>query len=308
VRLPTRMPLRAHRGPDRRRRDLVGANVFVTGAASGIGRATAELLGRRGARLHLTDVDAPGLAEVADRLRACGSTVVLAEPADIADYDAVRALAAEVTAASGAMDAVLNVAGIAIWGTVSAMEHDQWRRLVEVNLMGPIHVLETLVPEMVDAGRGGWVVNVSSAAGIIGMPWHAGYSATKFGLRGISEVLRFDLRQHGIHVCLVCPGGVDTGITETVRIAGVDTASPAFERARARFRRRAVTPEAAAEAIVRGMLRRRYWVYTSADIRLVHAVQRWCPPAYALMMTVLNRGANRALPAVARARRADRAA
>lgn len=292
----------------RRRRDLAGANVFVTGAASGIGRATAELLGRRGARLHLTDVDGPRLAEVAERLSAEGCTVVLAEAADIADYDAVCALAARVTAASGAMDAVLNVAGIAIWGTVSAMEHAQWRRLVDVNLMGPVHVLETLVPEMVDAGRGGWIVNVSSAAGIIGMPWHAGYSATKFGLRGLSEVLRFDLRPHGIHVCLVCPGGVDTGLTETVQIAGVDTTSPAFLRARAHFRRRAVTPEAAADAIVAGMLRRRYWVYTSVDIRLVHALQRWCPPAYVLAMRVLNRGANWALPDVARARRSEAAA
>lgn len=291
----------------RHRRDLAGANVFVTGAASGIGRATAELLGRHGARLHLTDIDGARLAEVADSLRRSGAEVVLAEPADVADYEAVRVLADEVTATSGPMDAVLNVAGIAIWGTISAMEHEQWRQLVDVNLMGPVHVLETLVPPMVDAGRGGWVVNVSSAAGLIGMPWHAGYSATKFGLRGISEVLRFDLRPHGIHVCLVCPGGVDTGLTETVRIAGVDTASPAFERARAHFRRRAVSPDHAAEAIVRGILRRRYWVYTSGDIRLVHAVQRWCPPAYSLLMIVLNRGANRALPAVSRARRREQA-
>lgn len=296
-------PTRRHPGTG-----LAGANVFVTGAASGIGRATAELLGRHGARLHLTDVDATRLAVVADVIRDAGGTVVLAEPADISDYDAVHALAARVTAASGAMDAVLNVAGIAIWGTVSAMEHEQWRRLVDVNLMGPVHVLETLVPLMVDAGRGGWVVNVSSAAGIIGMPWHAGYSATKFGLRGISEVLRFDLRPHGIHVCLVCPGGVDTGLTETVQIAGVDTTSPAFQRARDHFRRRAVTPERAAEAIVRGMLKRRYWVYTSTDIRLAHALQRWCPPAYVVLMRLFNRGANRALPAVGRARRTDVAA
>lgn len=285
--------------------ELDGANVFVTGAAGGIGRALAELLGRHGARLHLTDVDAERLDRVAAGIRRAGHTVVLAEPADVADYDAVRALAARITEVSGPMDVVMNVAGIAIWGTVSGMEHAQWRRLVDVNLMGPVHVLETLVPPMVDGGRGGHVVNVSSAAGLIGMPWHAAYSATKFGLRGISEVLRFDLRPHGIHVSLVCPGGVDTGLTETVRIAGVDTTSEAFQRARDHFRRRAVSPEAAAAAILRGMRRRRYWVYTSADIRLVHAVQRWCPPAYVVLMRVMHRAANRALPAVAEARRAD---
>lgn len=112
--------------------------------------------------------------------------------------------------ASGAMDLVCNVAGVAHWGTISALEHQDWQRIVDVNPMGPVHVLETLVPPMVEAGRGGRVVNVSSAAGIIGMPRHAAYSASKFGLRGVSEVLRFDLARYGIGVSLVCPGGVAT--------------------------------------------------------------------------------------------------
>src|SRR3546814_15838794 len=97
--------------------------------------------------------------------------------------------------------------------------------------MGPIHVIETLVPPMIEAGRGGHLVNVSSAAGIIGMPWHAAYSASKFGIRGFSEVLRFDLRRHGIGVSLVCPGGVDTGLPDTIDIAGIDQATPALPRA-----------------------------------------------------------------------------
>ena len=79
--------------------------------------------------------------------------------------------------------------------------------MIDVNLMGPISVLECFVPPMIEAGRGGHVVNVSSAAGLFGLPWHAAYSASKFGLRGVSEVLRFDLRRHGIGVSLVCPGG-----------------------------------------------------------------------------------------------------
>src|SRR3546814_2885911 len=75
--------------------------------------------------------------------------------------------------------------------------------------MGPIHVMEGFVPPMIAAGHGGHLVNVSSAAGLFGLPWHAAYSASKFGLRGISEVLRFDPARHGIGVSLVCPGGVD---------------------------------------------------------------------------------------------------
>jgi NAD(P)-dependent dehydrogenase (short-subunit alcohol dehydrogenase family) len=289
----------------RRFRDFRGADAFVTGAASGIGRAVAEQLAADGARLHLTDINAGLLDEVVASLRARGAEVVLAEACDVSDYDAVRALAQRVTDLSGPMDLVLNVAGISTWGTISGLEHDDWRRLVDVNLMGPIHVLETLVPAMVEGRRGGHVVNVSSAAGIIGMPWHAAYSASKFGLRGVSEVLRFDLAAHGIGVSLVCPGGVATPLTETVRIAGVDKASPAFAKAHARFRKRAVTPEQAAESILQGVRRNRYWVYTSNDIRLVHLLQRVFPPGYALAMRVMNVGANRVLPDVRRARRSD---
>ena len=289
----------------RRFRDFRGVNAFVTGAASGIGRAVAEQLAADGARLHLTDVNASVLAEVASGLRAQGAEVVVAQACDIRDYDAVRALAQQVTDASGPMDLVLNVAGISRWGTVSGLEHDDWRSLVEVNLMGPIHVLETLVPAMVDGHRGGHVVNVSSAAGIIGMPWHAAYSASKFGLRGVSEVLRFDLAAYGIGVSLVCPGGVATPLTETVQIAGIDKASPAFHKAHARFRKRAVTPEQAATSILDGVRRNRYWVYTSNDIRLIHWLQRYLPFGYVLAMRVMNAGANRVLPDVRRARRSD---
>lgn len=285
-------------------RDLRGKNVFLTGAASGIGRATAIAAAREGASLFLTDVDQTGLIAVAEEITATGGDVAYAAPVDVSDHDAVRAMATEITA-HGAMDVVMNVAGIASWGTISAMPHSTWQRVVDVNLMGPIAVLEYLVPPMIEAGRGGQVVNVSSAAGIIGMPWHAAYSASKFGLRGVSEVLRFDLARHRIGVSLVCPGGVDTGLTETVQIAGVDKSSPQFSRLQAHFRKRAVTPEHAAEAILRGVTRNRYWVYTSPDIRLVHLLQRYFPPGYVLAMKVMNAVANRALPQVGRAVRDD---
>lgn len=286
-------------------RDLRGKNVFLTGAASGIGRATAIAAAREGASLFLTDVDQAGLIAVAEEISSTGGDVAYAAPVDVSDHDAVRAMATEITAQHGAMDVVMNVAGIASWGTIAAMPHSTWRRVVDVNLMGPIAVLEYLVPPMIEAGRGGQVVNVSSAAGIIGMPWHAAYSASKFGLRGVSEVLRFDLARHRIGVSLVCPGGVDTGLTETVQIAGVDKTSPQFSRLQAHFRKRAVTPEHAAEAILRGVTRNRYWVYTSRDIQLVHLVQRYFPPGYVLAMKVMNAAANRALPQVGRAARDD---
>ncbi|MDT4938858.1 MAG: hypothetical protein QOG80_2529, partial [Pseudonocardiales bacterium] len=153
-------------------------------------------------------------------------------------------------------------------------------------------------PAMIAAKSGGHLVNVSSAAGLVGLPWHAAYSASKFGLRGVSEVLRFDLREHKIGVSLVCPGGVDTPLTDTVEIAGVDKTNPGFRRLQAHFRKRAVTPEQAAAAILRGVRHNRYLIYTSRDIQALHLTQNLFPPAYNAIMRTMNFAMRKALPPV----------
>lgn len=276
--------------------ELHGKRILITGAASGIGRALAEAAGRDGAQLLLTDRNVALLDQTTAALRDSGADVALAHAADVSDFAQVQALAKAVHDQGGSVDVVMNVAGIAVWGTVDRLEHEQWRKAIDVNLMGPIHVIESFVPSMIEAGRGGHIVNVSSAAGLLGLPWHAPYSASKFGLRGVSEVLRFDLRRHHIHVHLVCPGGVATPLTSTVEIAGVDTSGPAFTRMQAHFRKRAVSPEQAAEAILRGMQRKRYLVYTSRDIQLAYLMQRMFPPVYNMIMRSMNVAIRRALP------------
>jgi NAD(P)-dependent dehydrogenase (short-subunit alcohol dehydrogenase family) len=263
--------------------------VLITGAASGIGAATARAAAAKGARLVLTDVNAPSLENVADEIRSAGGTVEHAEALDISDHAAVKALADTVHTAHGSVDVVMNIAGIAVWGTVESLTHEQWRKTVDVNLMGPIHTTECFVPKMIEAKRGGHLVNVSSAAGLFGLPWHAPYSATKFGLRGLSEVLRFDLRRHDIGVQLVCPGAVDTGLVQTVEVAGVDTGSPRFDKLRGHFKRTAVSPEQAAERILRGIERNRYWVYTSSDIRIAFFWQRRFETPYVWIMRAANK-------------------
>src|SRR5947208_719370 len=269
-------------------KSVTNKRVLVTGAASGIGRATAVASARKGARLFLTDINEAPLQAVAAEIREAGGTVAYADALDISDHGAVAAMAEEIHSAHGSLDIVMNIAGISIWGTVETLSHDQWRRAVDIDLMGPIHVLECFVPAMIAARRGGHVVNVSSAAGLFGLPWHAPYSATKFGLRGLSEVLRFDLRRHDIGVSLVCPGGVDTGLVNTVEIAGVDRSSPTIQQFTARFRRHAVTPERAAAKILEGIERNRYWVYTSRDIQVGHFLQRRFETLYALAMRAVN--------------------
>ncbi|MEV0075424.1 SDR family oxidoreductase [Nocardia neocaledoniensis] len=265
-----------------------GKTCLITGAASGLGRATAFAAAAKGAALVLTDITADALDATAAELRAAGATVHLAHAADVSDHSAVVGLAAHTFEAVGHVDIVMNVAGIATWGTVDKLSHQQWRRTVDINLMGPIHVIEEFLPPMIAAGRGGHLVNVSSAAGLFGLPWHAPYSATKFGLRGVSEVLRFDLRRHKIGVSLVCPGAMATPMVDSVDIAGVDRDNAALQKAMGLFLRHAVTPEQAAAAVVKGVERNRYWVYTSRDIQLAHWGQRYVPYGYTLAMRGLN--------------------
>jgi NAD(P)-dependent dehydrogenase (short-subunit alcohol dehydrogenase family) len=266
-----------------------GKDVVITGAASGIGRATADAVTAAGARVHLTDRDAAKLNQAAESLRASGGRVGVVDAFDIRELDAVHAFAERVHAVVPEVDAVMNVAGVSAWGSVDRLEHHHWQDMVDINLMGPIHVIEAFVPAMIAGGKGGRLVNVSSAAGLVGLPWHAAYSASKFGLRGVSEVLRFDLARHDIAVSLVCPGGVDTPLTASVQVAGVDTDGAAFAKLQKRFRRHAVSPEQAAAAIVRGAERGRYLVFTSPDIRALYHLQRLAPHVYAIGMRAANR-------------------
>ncbi|MFZ0141627.1 MAG: SDR family NAD(P)-dependent oxidoreductase, partial [Aeromicrobium sp.] len=178
---------------------------------------------------------------------------------------------------------------------IQDLSTEHWRRTVDIDLMGPIHVLAAFVPPMIEARRGGHVVNVSSAAGLFGLPIHAPYSAAKFGLRGVSEVLRFDLEPHRIGVTLVCPGAVDTPMVGSVEMVGVDREDPTVQKAVDSFARHAVTPEKAAAAIVRGVEKGRYMVYTSQDIRALHLTQRYIPFVYTIIMRVMNRQARRVL-------------
>ena len=271
---------------------LEGRLCLVTGAASGIGRATAIAAAQAGARLVVTDVNADGLDSVKAEI---GDAVVVSKALDISDIDAVRELADEVHAAHGPLDVAMNIAGIATWGAVERLTHEQWRRTVDINLMGPIHVIECFVPEMIRARRGGQIVNVSSAAGLIGLPWHAPYSATKYGLRGVSEVLRFDLRRHRIGVTLVCPGSVNTPIVNAVDVAGLDMDAFRQSRLTRGFVRHAKSPEFVAKRILDGVTHNRYLVHTAGDVRLMHLLERRAQPVYTRIMRGMNAVAVRQL-------------
>ncbi|XID74748.1 SDR family oxidoreductase [Alkanindiges sp. WGS2144] len=271
---------------------LKSKKCFITGAASGIGKATAVAAAQEEAILFLTDIDEIALQETVNAIQQTSGQVAMWRALDISALTEVQAFAEDIHQAYGSMDIIMNIAGIAIWGTVENLQHQQWRRTIDVNLMGPIHVIESFVPAMIKAGQGGHLVNVASAAALMPLPWHAAYSASKFGLRGLSEVLRHDLRHHHIGVSLVCPGAVDTGLVHTIQVAGIDMQHPEAQKLRKRFVRHAVKPEKVASKIIQAVKHNRWMVFTSPDIRIGFWFQRKFAWPYELVMRLLNRQMN----------------
>lgn len=261
---------------------------LVTGAASGIGKSVALLLAEQGAQLFLTDVQEEKLLEVVQIIEQKGGIVRKYAVFNIADFNLVKAFADEVHNTFGAMDILMNIAGIAIWGAVDKMQHDEWRKVIDINLMGPIHVIESFIPKMIERKSGGHVVNVASAAALFGLPWHGAYCASKYGLRGLSDVMRHDLKRYNIYTHLVCPGAVDTGLVQTLKISGVAVDTDNFQSLRNQFQQHAVSPDKAASAILKGVIQKKYLVFTSSDIQFGYWSQRKFTFFYTLAMQGIN--------------------
>lgn len=273
--------------------EIRGKKTLITGAASGIGRATAIVLSKLGARMFLTDINEQGLEETRRTIEAKGGEVLLAKALDISDFAAVGELAAEIHGRFGPLDILCNIAGVALFSQIEDMTHDQLEKIVNVNMWGPYHAIECFVPEMVRAGRGGHVLTVSSTAGIIGLPWHTAYAGTKHALVGSSEVLRFDLRKHNIGVSVVLPGAVNTGLVDTVVI---NADEDSIQRLKKIFVGHAIPPEKVAGLIVMAIQKNRYMVITSADIKLLFLIKRFCPPLYHRVMMLMTWLLDKALP------------
>jgi NAD(P)-dependent dehydrogenase (short-subunit alcohol dehydrogenase family) len=223
--------------------DYGGKVVVVTGAGSGIGRATARLFGRLGARVHVADIDGESAATVAAELPDG-----VAHTVDCSDPEAVEAFAERVFADGRGVDVLHNNAGIGHAGDIEETTMDDWRRVIDVNLLGVAYGITAFVPRLMAQGRGATIVNTASAAGLIGIPQMAPYCASKHGVVGLTESLDAELTPHGIRVCAVCPGIIDTPIVSTSILRG----EPADRREVAMdfYRRRGTSPEEVAEAVL----------------------------------------------------------
>lgn len=237
-------------------RSLRGRVALVTGAASGIGKATALAFGRRGADLVICDVDESGLKATESALQGLGRQV-LARRVDVSDREAMRSFAEETGAQVGPLDIVMNNAGVGLGASFLDTSLEDWDWILRINLLGVVHGCHFFVPPMVARGTGGHVVNVSSAAGYLPAEALSAYVTTKYGVLGLSEALRLELAAHGIGVTAICPGIIDTPITRSSRLRGRYAAEGRREEMIEVYRKRGYGPERVADNVLRAIQRNR---------------------------------------------------
>ncbi len=258
-------------------RHLHGKLAVVSGASSGIGRAISWALAHQGARIAACDIDEAGLLRLQKDLAAQGCDIV-AHKVDVADRDSAAAFAQCVHDAQGPADILVNSAGVFLWGSAVALSLEDWDWVLSVNLYGALHLCHAFLPPMIAAGQGGHVVNLSSMYGFWPSPGVAGYLTSKYAVFGYSQALREDLRRHHIGVSTVCPGIVNTGLVQAMRVR-TDPEGKALERdaVARKYAKRGFTPEKVAHAVIKAIKKNRGLVLVSPEARLMYQVERFLP-------------------------------
>ncbi|WUW26734.1 SDR family oxidoreductase [Streptomyces sp. NBC_01463] len=256
-----------------------GQLVLVTGAAGGIGRATAFAFAEAGARVVAVDRDAEGASRTAELARLIGAPAAWAETVDVSDEQAMEKLAEKVAAEYGIVDVLVNNAGIGLSGSFLETTAEEWRSVLDVNLWGVIHGCRLFGKQMADRGQGGHIVNTASAAAYQPSRALPAYSTSKAAVLMLSECLRAELAEKSIGVSAICPGIVNTNITSTTRFAGTDAAEEQRLRKRTStlYGKRNYPPEKVAEAILRAVVRNQAVVPVTPESHAVRFLSRLSP-------------------------------
>lgn len=253
-------------------RKLAEAVVVITGASSGIGRATALEFARKGAAIVIAARNLRTLRAVADEVEQLGGRALVV-PTDVGDAGEVDRLAERAVDEFGRIDVWVNNAAALIIGRLEEVPAEAVRRIVETNLLGVLYGSQTAVRHFRPQNRG-VLINISSGFGTFASPDQATYVSTKFGVRGLSEALRMELRGTGIHVCTVMPTSIDTPVyRHTANYTGREV----------RPLGRVLPPEEVARTIVRLAERPKRETVVGEEVNLVKAVHKLAPGLYELL-------------------------
>ena len=273
-------------------KSFAGRVAAITGAGSGIGRALAQDLARRGAHLALSDIDEAGLAETVTLCEGHGVKVT-SQRVDVADRDAVYAWADQVVADHGKVNLIFNNAGVGLGATIEAMSYEDFEWLMGINFWGVVHGTKAFLPHLKLAGEG-HIVNLSSVFGLLSIPSQSAYNAAKFGVRGFTDALRIELEidRSGVSCTTVHPGGIKTNIARNARMdPSVVALGGDPEQSVRDFDKIAVTsPEKAARQILTAVEKNKRRTLIGPDAKLLDLISRL--PA-GLNQRVIVRGARR---------------
>jgi NAD(P)-dependent dehydrogenase (short-subunit alcohol dehydrogenase family) len=273
---------------------LDGKVVVITGAGSGIGRALAREAAWRGAVLAISDVDTAGLEETARLVREATGQEVRVDKLDVRDREAWAGYAASLVEQHGRVNVVVNNAGVALSGHLTEVTWEQFDQVMEVDFDGVLNGTKTFLPHLIASGDG-YLVNISSLFGLMAVPGQAAYNAAKFGVRGLTEAVRQEMKvaSHPVRVSCVHPGGIRTAIARNAAAAdGID------QRASARFfddKLARTSAEDAARTILDGMLADRARILVGRDAHLLDKLVRITGAGYQRLVTATMARAERRL-------------
>ena len=195
---------------------LDGRIAIVTGAGSGIGRAVAQRLAADGATLVIGDRNVEGVEQTARDIGERATAVSL----DVADEASSRAIVERALSLHGKLDIVCNIAGVLDFGRFADLDANRWDRVISVNLTGVYNMCRAAMPHLIETK--GNIVNMASAAGLVGVPYNAAYTASKHGVVGLTRSLALEFSKEGVRVNAVCPGGVKTPMLEQTPPENID--------------------------------------------------------------------------------------
>lgn len=260
-----------------------GKRIVVTGAASGLGRALALALARRGCRVAAADINLDGARETLEKVQEEGGTGE-AYRLDVTRPGEVEAMAEHFFKSWGGIDLLVNNAGIAVVGLVGRVALEDWRRVLDVNFWGMVYGCHSFIPRMKAQG-GGHILNVASAAGLLSMMEMAPYNTSKAAVVSLSETLRVELAPHRIGVTVLCPMFFKTGLLDTM------TYTEEFERefSHACFDHGRMTAEQVAEAAIRAVEKDRLYCVPQLSGRALWFHKRICPSLHYGQMAFFHR-------------------